>query len=522
MESSSAPPPNPSVQEGANRLILLGIVFFCSLLIYVNMGCITAATPDLSGSFVVGMLDVSWSGAACPLGMMAALTFAAYPWARIGLRRSLRFALLLILAGAAGALIADHFLMMIISRFLQGFGSGMALVYGTGLINAALPPESRAFPTSLRVGVIGLGSCASPVIGCLFVQFSGWRSLFVAVALAAILLIILTSRYVPNAKIPKSGKFDWFSFLMILTGCLCIIMILIDGETDGWTSPVLIAWLYGGVSAFTLALISCLTHKTPLLDFRLLGNARFLCGMLASLCNIFCVCWVRSGTVQYMRNIMGYEPMDIAVVLMVLVFAFCLGSGVILPLMSKKKIALRVGMMAGMISLGGSGFFLSRLNTGSSWLDIAWPLAVFGLGYALCMHMATPLALRGVPAEKIPSAARMLNSMRYLFICFYISSVSTVLAHMKTAYHFSVAERTREGAPETVSTMDLWQSHFSSSGFSASEAHAGVQAVLSKAVALQSQVFSADYFYLCTVIAGALGVLFAFLCVKTSKPALLS
>ena len=499
------------------------IAFACPMLTFINMGCITAATPDLSGSFVVGVLDVSWSGAANPLGVMASFCFASYLWSRIGLRRALRFALLLMLGSSITALIADHFLILIVSRFLQGFGGGMSLIYGSGLINTAIRPESRAFPLGLRICSIGLASCASPIIGCLLVQFWSWRAIFVVVGIAAAVLALLATLYAPNTKIPKSGKFDWFSFLMILTGCLCLIMVLIDGETYGWTSPALLAWLYGGFSAFVLMVISCMTHKTPLLDFRILGNGRFLLGLCASLCNIFCVCWIRAGTVQYMRNIMGYEPMQIALVFLALVAAFCLGAGIILPLALKGKIALRVGMMAGLLGLGGSSFFLSRLSTSSSWVDVAWPLALFGLGYAFCINLATPLALRGVPAEQRPSAVRTLSALRFTFICMYSSSVSSVLAHMKTSYRFSVAERTREGASETVASLSYWQDHFTTTGQSAADAHAGAMSVLNKVVSLQSQVFSADYFYLCVVLVGAAGVLFAFLCIKESpKSSLLS
>ncbi len=106
--------------SGARRWLLLGMACACTMLTFLNMGCITAATPDLSGTFVVGTLDVSWSGAACPLGTALSFTVAAYLWARLGLRRSLRTALLLMLAGTLAGLAADHFFIMVLARFLQG------------------------------------------------------------------------------------------------------------------------------------------------------------------------------------------------------------------------------------------------------------------------------------------------------------------------------------------------------------------------------------------------------------------
>ncbi len=62
----------------------------------------------------------------------------------------------------------------------------------------------------------------------------------------------------------------------------------------------------------------------------------------------------------------------------------------------------------------------------------------------------------------------------------------------------------------------MWQRHFAETGGTAREIHASVDAVLQRAVALQSQVFSVDTFYLCTVIVGAAGVLFALFCLKSS------
>lgn len=247
----------------------------------------------------------------------------------------------------------------------------------------------------------------------------------------------------------------------------------------------------------------------------MLGNWRFLCGLLASLCNIFCICWVRVGTVQFMRNVMNYEPVGIAYVFMVLVAGFCGGAVLVLPLMQKGRLALRVGMMAGLLALGASAFFLSRLDAGCSWLDVAWPLGLFGIGYAFCLNTATPLALRGVEGRSSAAFSRTLNTVRYIFISLYVSSVSTVLAHMKTGFRFSMAEQVRDDSPGTVHTLDMWQRHFAETGGTAQEIHASVDAVLQKAVALQSQVFSVDTFYLCTVIVGAAGVLFALFCLKS-------
>lgn len=335
------------------------------------------------------------------------------------------------------------------------------------------------------------------------------------VGAAAAVLAVLTTLYVPDQKIPKGGKFDWFSFLAVGMGCVCMLMVLIYGETDGWTAPGVLAWMYGGFCSFALAFISCMTHRTPLLDVRVLGNWRFLCGLLASLCNIFCICWVRVGTVQFMRNVMNYEPVGIAYVFMVLVAGFCGGAALVLPLMQKGRLALRVGMMAGLLALGASALFLSRLDAGCSWLDVAWPLGLFGIGYAFCLNTATPLALRGVEGRSAAASSRTLNTVRYIFISLYVSSVSTVLAHMKTGFRFSMAEQVRDDSPGTAHTLDMWQRHFAETGGTAREIHASVDAVLQKAVALQSQVFSVDTFYLCTVIVGAAGVLFALLCLKS-------
>lgn len=509
------------IQMGKNpklhTRILVVMAFACSILPFLNMGCITAATPDLSGTFVVGALDVSWSGAACPLGTAMAFTGASYLWARIGLRRALRLALLMIAGASSAALVADHFLIMVVSRFLQGVGGGLALAYGTGLINAALPSEFRKLPMELRLCSIGAVSCISPVVGCLLVQYWNWRGLFVMIGTISVVLAILTTLFVPNQKVSKNGKFDWFSFLALGVGCVCILMVIIYCEIDGWTAPNVLAWMYGGFCAFVLVVISCMTHSTPLLDFRILSNWRFSLGLMASLCNIFCVCWMRAGTVQFMRNVMNYEPVMIACVFMVLVAGFLIGIVIVLPLVHKGVLALRIGMMAGLLGLGGCAFFMARLDAGCSWLDVAWPLGIFGVGYAFCINVGTPLALRGVPAKSLVSSARTLNTFRYVFISMYISSVSTVLAHVKEDYRFTVAERTRDNAPGTISTLDMWRNYLATTGSTPSDVNSGVDVLVQKAVSLQSQVFSADYFYLCAVMVGSAGILFALFCIKVKQ-----
>lgn len=215
-----------------------------------------------------------------------------------------------------------------------------------------------------------------------------------------------------------------------------------------------------------------------------------------------------------MRNVLGYDPMQIAYVFVWSVLAFIVFIAVLLPMIMRDKVAPRVVMMLGMTSLAACSFFLARLDTGSSSTAIILALMLFGCGYALCLLSATDLVLRAVSPTHMSSANRLLNSIRNISVAMIISAVSTVLAHTTTNYRFSVAEQTQENHPGVSYTMTVWNNYFQQSGEGEEQAQAEARAMLGRAVALQSQVFSMNYLFIIALLVGAGGTVVSLFCLR--------
>lgn len=503
--------------SGGKQVAGVFLCIFCSFLNYVNIGAITAATPDLSGTFVVGALDVSWAGASCPMGMVAAFCLSGYLWSRLGIRKSMRVALSALFIGSILALIADHFLLMIISRVLQGAGGGMTLVFGTGILMDLLTGKMMKFWSTVKISVIGVASCLSPVIGCLLVQYWNWRGLFVIVAVCAFLMILLNEWCSSNHMLSKQDKFDWTSFSFLFLGCISILMVITNGEIEGWSSFTVIAWFYAGISFFILTFLSCFTHKTPLLNVRHLLTWRFTLGLLVALCNLFCICWLRVSIVQFMRNVLGYEPVHIAYVFIWPVLSFALFTAIMIPLVIREWIAPRVTMMLGLTLFTFSAFLMTRLDTGTSQESIILALVIYGVAYSFCLLSATALVLRAIKPQEASSANRLLNASRNIVIAIVVSAASTILTHTTSLYRYSVEENTSSDHPGVSYTLNVWTEYFKETGANNAEVHAGTNTMLGKAYALQSKVFSMNSLFMIAVLVGASGTFLALFCLRPNE-----
>jgi DHA1 family inner membrane transport protein len=170
---------------------------------YVLTGCVAVIgsnslglapiAPEVADSLGSTVSSVMMAAAAFGLGTAASALFLARHIDRIGARRMLKFALMLLVAALAFSAASPIVSVLIACQLVAGIASGIALpaIYSSAVAIAPPGRESRT------IGVVLTGWTLSMVVGvalsAVLADFVHWRAVFVAIAVLALAAVAMLS-----------------------------------------------------------------------------------------------------------------------------------------------------------------------------------------------------------------------------------------------------------------------------------------------------------------------------------------
>lgn len=165
-------------------------------------------------------------------------------------------------------------------------GIGVAFAFLTGLslaiMNAVFPPERRAGAIAWYLAAVYAFGVIPATLGSLLAERVGWRSGLLVTPILAILVLVLTLRYVPET--PSSARRTDIPGLLLvavaLIGLTYGVSQLQRGVGPGSTAPIL-AGLIAAV-AFVWWELRC---DDPALDMRIFRSTRFAAVVTAGSAN---------------------------------------------------------------------------------------------------------------------------------------------------------------------------------------------------------------------------------------------
>ncbi len=182
-------------------------------------------------------------------------------------------------AGACGAVVfgvlgaaAPNVAVLMIAR--AGMGVAFAFLAGLSLaiMNAVFPPERRAGAIARYLAAVYAFGVLPAMVGGLLAERLGWRSGLLVTPVLAVLVLLITVRYVPET--PRSaGRIDIVGLALVATSLLGVsygVSQLQGGLRPGSVVPILTGLLAG--AAFVWWEMRC---DEPALDLRIFGSPRF-------------------------------------------------------------------------------------------------------------------------------------------------------------------------------------------------------------------------------------------------------
>jgi EmrB/QacA subfamily drug resistance transporter len=362
-----------------------------------------ASQADLQ--WVVTMYALTFGGFLLLGGRLADL----YGRRRIFLAGTVLFATASLFAG-----FAQDPTQIIILRGIQGLGGALLSPSALSLV-LTIFSETKERNRALGVWsmVAAGGGAVGLLLGGILTQYVDWRWIFFINVPIAILVAIMTFRFVPGGKPEKTESVDVVGAFSVTGSLIALVFALAKAAENGWSASVTITSFVVSAVLMAAFIINELRVKHPLINlasFRrrnVTGGALMMLLMPASMFGFFFYISI------YLQQILGYTPTQTGLADLPFTATILVVAGVLSRFATRvnPKVILSIAPLFAAAGL----LFFARMPVHATYLtDILPGMILMSTGMAAVFVMATIAATNGIPHQLSGFVSGLLNTSQQI------------------------------------------------------------------------------------------------------------
>jgi EmrB/QacA subfamily drug resistance transporter len=313
-------------------------------------------------------------------------------------------------AGSAVCGAAPSLGLLIAARALQGVGGALIFSTSAALISGAVPATRRGHALGWGAVAIALGASAGPTIGGFLTAYGSWRSIFYVNVPVGLVAILATLRLIPPTIEHSGQKFDPWGAVLLAIALATLNLGLSFGQEWGWTSTRVIAILAVGVASLATGALVELRSAHPIIDLRLFRNRTFVSAVGSLLCSMLALFAIGFLLPFYAEELRGFSPQRTGFLLT----PFPLAMAVVAPAAGalSDKVGSRWLAPLALLLTATALLLLTQIDATSPALDIAWRLALAGVGLGLFQAPNTSALMGAAPESQQGMASGVFATAR--------------------------------------------------------------------------------------------------------------
>jgi EmrB/QacA subfamily drug resistance transporter len=419
--------------EAQHRGAVLRVMCLALMMVVAAVASLNVALPEIARDTGASQTDLQWIVDAYAIVFAALLLPAGAIGDRFGRKPLLAIGLAVFGSVSFAALFVDSPGTLIAIRAGMGVGAALIMPVTLSVITTIFPPEERGKAVGTWVGVAAGGAVIGLVTSGILLHFFSWPSIFALNVVLAMVALAGTLAIVPATRESRPPRLDPIGTVVSVVALAALVFGTIEGPERGWSDPVTLTALLGGLIGIALFVVWELKRREPMLDPRNFLRRGFGAGSLSIAVQFFAAFGFLFLALPFLQLVLGYSPLEAA-------FALLPMALIVIPLSRfAPKIAGRVGVrVTGPIGLGlmATGFvILSSLDGSSSYWHFLLGLIPFGAGMALAGSPATTAIVASLPREKQGVASAINDVSRELGGALGIAILGSVL---NTAYRSGI------------------------------------------------------------------------------------
>lgn len=327
---------------------------------------------------------------------------------RIGYRRVYTAGLVLFTIASLGCALSGSLAALAATRVVQGFGAAGLMSVNTALVRVIYPRTMLGRGVAINAMVVAISAAIGPTVASAILSVASWPWLFAINVPIGIVAAAGSLKALPP-NVAHDTPYDYISAVMnaFVFGLLIVTIDgLGHGEAHGWSAAQLVAVVVVGYFFVRRQL----TQKAPLLPVDLLRIPVFALSVATSVCSFAAQMLAFVSLPFLFQDTLGLTQVQTGLLITPWPCAIVVAAPVAGTLSDRFSAGILGGI--GLIILTIGLVLLATLGRHPSAFDIAWRMAVCGVGFGTFQSPNNRQLLSSAPRERSGGASGMLGTAR--------------------------------------------------------------------------------------------------------------
>ncbi|HKX72422.1 MAG TPA: MDR family MFS transporter [Candidatus Saccharimonadales bacterium] len=410
------------------KVIVMLAVMSGLFLAALDQTIVGTALPKILSEFNA-LKELTWVVTAYLLTSTIAVPIAGKLSDLYGRRRLLLIGIVLFVASSLLCGVAQNIEQMIAFRALQGIGGGILFANAFAIIGDLFDARERGKWQGIFGAVFGLSSLVGPLLGgfltdghSLLGVTTDWRWTFLINIPVGILSFALIAKYMPSIKSTVvKPVIDYLGGALLTIGLSALVLATSLGGTTmelwgtsvdlAWNSPTILAMLAVTVAALTGFVFTERKAKDPILPLHFFKSPIF---------NVISILFLLFGAgffsaiiyvPTFAQQVLNFSATNSGIIMLPMVLgltAASIGVGQLVNKTGKYKAFIVGGMFIGTLGI----LSMSTLSAQSTYMDLAWRMALTGVGMGMAMPIFALAVQNALPQKDLGAATSSTQLFR--------------------------------------------------------------------------------------------------------------
>ncbi len=404
----------------------LVVVCAATAMLMLDIAVVNTALSRIAEDLDTGLSGLQWVVDAYTLALASVVLTAGALADRLGRRRLFTYGLTIFTIASVACGLSQDIVMLNASRAVQGIGAAIMFAVSLALLAHAFPgARERAGALAAYGAAIGASFAVGPLVGGVLTSGLDWQWIFLVNVPIGLFCLWITRTYVQESRDPNAHGIDWPGQITLTVGLLLLVLALLRGNEDGWTSAIILAELIGAAVALAAFVGVELRVREPMLPMRLFRNATFTGAQVAAFAISASFFALFLYVTLYLQQILGLSAIEAGLVYVPGTVVMLIVSGATAQLGA--KVPART-MVAGGLALAAAGMVLFTLaDETSSWWMLMPGLMLACIGTGIFNPALSNVALGAVPVEQSGLAAGVNDTARQAGIAVGVAALGALI-----------------------------------------------------------------------------------------------
>jgi EmrB/QacA subfamily drug resistance transporter len=389
----------------------LAVVSAATAMLMLDIAVVNTALSRIAEDLDTGLGGLQWVVDAYTLALATTVLSAGFLADRLGRKRLFQIGVTIFTLASAAAGLAQDIAFLNTARAVQGVGAAIMFAVSLALLANAFP-EARERAGALAVyGATIAGSFAvGPLVGGALTSGLDWQWIFLVNIPIGVAGLVVTRAKVVESRDRFARGIDWPGQVTLTAGLFLLVLALLRGNEDGWTSTPIVLELSGAALFLAAFLVIETRAKEPMVPLGLFRVPAFAGAQVAVTAISASFFAVFLYTTLYLQQVLGLSAIEAGLAYLPGTAVMFFVSGASATLGEKVSPRVMIGTGLALVAVGMG--LMTLAGPDSSWTVVLPGSIVALIGTGMFNPAVSAVALGTLPERQSGLAAGIHDTFR--------------------------------------------------------------------------------------------------------------